>query len=60
MQERQIADMKARNDASQQYIQQVAGSGASTAEEIARLAELRDKGTISEEEFQSLKAKAIA
>jgi uncharacterized protein HemY len=60
MQERQIAEMKARNEATQQYIQQVAGTSTSTAEELARLADLRDKGTISEEEFQSLKAKAIA
>ena len=60
MQERQIAEMKARNEATQQYIQQVAGTGTSASEEIARLADLRDKGTITEEEFQSLKAKALA
>ena len=30
------------------------------AEEIARLTDLRDKGAITEDEFQSLKAKALA
>jgi hypothetical protein len=41
------------------YVQSVAGS-PSAADEIARLAELRDKGTLSEEEFQAAKAKALA
>jgi hypothetical protein len=46
-----------------QYVQQAAaatpGASASTADELAKLADLREKGVISEEEFQSLKAKAI-
>ena len=42
-------------------VQNVAGSdGRSTADEIARLADLRDRGAISEEEFQQAKAKAIS
>jgi hypothetical protein len=41
------------------YVQSVAGA-PSAADEIARLAELRDKGTLSEEEFQAAKAKALA
>jgi hypothetical protein len=60
MHERQIAELKAGSGATQQYIQHVAGTGRSAAEEIGRLAELRDKATISEEEFHSLKANAIA
>jgi len=42
------------------YVQSVAGSSTSAADEIARLAELRDKGTLSEEEFQAAKARALA
>jgi hypothetical protein len=42
-----------------QYVQNVAGSGGSAADEIARLADLRDRGVISEAEFQQGKAKAI-
>jgi hypothetical protein len=39
----------------------VAGtSTTSPADEIARLTELRDKGSITEDEFQKLKAKALA
>jgi ABC-type multidrug transport system fused ATPase/permease subunit len=45
-----------------QYVQQAAGSSStgSTADELAKLSDLREKGVISEEEFQSLKAKALA
>jgi putative oligomerization/nucleic acid binding protein len=44
-----------------QYVQSVATtSGGSGADELAKLADLRDKGVISEEEFQQAKAKALA
>ena len=60
MQERSIAAALAQDAATRRYIQSVAGSGpASAADEIARLSDLRDKGTITEEEFQQLKAKAL-
>jgi hypothetical protein len=36
------------------------GSGQSVADEIAKLVALRDKGAISEDEFNRLKAKAIS
>jgi hypothetical protein len=42
------------------YVQSVAGSSTSAADEIGRLAELRDKGALSEEEFQAAKAKVLA
>jgi hypothetical protein len=42
-----------------QYVQSAATSGGS-ADEIARLAELRDKGVINEAEFQQAKAKALS
>ena len=61
MQERSIAAALAQDAATRRYIQSVAGSGpASAADEIARLSDLRDKGTITEEEFQQLKAKALS
>jgi ABC-type multidrug transport system fused ATPase/permease subunit len=45
-----------------QYVQQAAAgtTTTSTADELAKLSDLREKGVISEEEFQSLKAKAMA
>ena len=42
------------------YVQSVAGSSTSAADEIGRLAELRDKGALSEEEFQAAKAKVLS
>ena len=43
-----------------QYVQNVSSSsGGGSADEIAKLADLRDKGVISEEEFQEAKAKAL-
>ncbi len=41
------------------YVQNVATSGGSSADEIARLAQLRDQGVLSEAEFQQAKAKAL-
>ncbi|MGE5210021.1 MAG: SHOCT domain-containing protein [Acidobacteriota bacterium] len=34
-------------------------SSAGAADEIAKAAELRDRGAITEEEFQALKSKAL-
>lgn len=56
------ADEAAREqDASmRRYVQSVASSdGGGAAEEIGRLADLREKGVISEAEFQQGKAKAL-
>jgi len=50
---------QAQDAAAQQYIREAAGTTKSPADEIARLAELKDKGTITDAEFQSLKAKAL-
>jgi hypothetical protein len=41
------------------YVRSVAPSSGGTAEEIARLADLRDQGVISEAEFQQAKTKAL-
>jgi hypothetical protein len=64
MHEHAIAQAQAQDQAMQSYIRDVAatsGSGSgSTADELARLADLRDKGVISEDEFQQLKAKTLA
>ena len=50
-----------RTPRTRQYIQSVAGSGgASTADEISRLADLKAKGVITDEEFATAKAKALS
>ena len=61
MGEHAIADAKARDEAAQAYIRQAAGtSGTSTAEELTKLAGLRDSGVINNEEFEAQKAKLLA
>jgi chemotaxis signal transduction protein len=59
MQEHQVEAAKQQDVAMRKYVQDVVSSDGSGAGEIARLADLRDKGVISEEEFQRGKAKAL-
>src|SRR5262245_41474043 len=62
MQERSLKQAADQEAQFRGYVQQVAGSGGGgggAADEIAKLADLRDKGVISEEEFQSAKSKAL-
>jgi hypothetical protein len=60
MQDRSMRDAANQEAQFREYVQDVAGSGgASAADEIARLADLRDKGVISDAEFQQAKAKAL-
>ena len=60
MQEHSMKEAQAQEAAMRQYVQNVAGSGGGgSADEIARLADLRDRGVISEAEFQQAKAKAL-
>jgi hypothetical protein len=59
MQEHSMKAAAEQEAAMRTYVQNVASSsGGSSADEIARLADLRDKGVLSEQEFQRAKAKA--
>jgi hypothetical protein len=60
MHEHAIQAAQAQDAQMRAYIQSVNTSGGGAADEIARLADLRDKGVISEEEFQAAKAKALS
>ena len=60
MQEHALEAAKAQDQAMRQYVQSVAPGPGSSADEIAKLADLRAQGVISEEEFQAAKAKALA
>jgi hypothetical protein len=60
MREHGMEDVQAADAAQRQYIESVVGNGGGgAAQEISRLADLRDKGVISEAEFQAAKAKAL-
>jgi hypothetical protein len=60
MQEHAMAAAQAQDAATRQYIQSVSGGGGSSAaDEIGRLADLKAKGVITEEEFQAGKSKAL-
>ena len=60
MTERQISRAKEMQAAQEQYIQQVAGTSTSPADQIANAKALLDSGTIDQSEFDTLKAKALA
>jgi hypothetical protein len=59
MHEHQIAAMQAQQAAVDDYIRSAAGTSASPADELQRLAGLRDSGVIDADEFARLKAKVI-
>jgi type VI protein secretion system component VasK len=61
MQARQAADYKRQDQQFREYVRDAAGSsGVSTADELTKLASLRDSGTITAEEFEAQKAKLLS
>ncbi|MEV6732526.1 MULTISPECIES: SHOCT domain-containing protein [unclassified Streptomyces] len=64
MTQRDVKQAKDNEAALQDYIRQTAGApsagGSGGADELAKLAELKAKGALSEEEFQQAKAKLLA
>jgi len=60
MAERNLAAMQAAQRDTDNYIRQVSASTTSPAEQIHKAKELLDSGAISQEEFDALKAKALA
>jgi ABC-type multidrug transport system fused ATPase/permease subunit len=60
MHERAVQQAQAQNDEVRSYIQQTAGTQPTTADQLAKLADLRNQGVITAEEFESQKAKILA
>jgi hypothetical protein len=60
MNERRQAQYKEAAAAQKAYIQSVAGADQSAADQIASAKTLLDNGTITQAEFDQLKAKALA
>ena len=60
MHEHAARDAQVQEQQFRQYVQEAAGSGESTAEQLSKLADLRDRGVITPAEFESQKAKILA
>jgi hypothetical protein len=60
MAERQAGEMRKAQVATDQYIKSVATQGSSPADQIASAKSLLDSGAITQQEFEQLKAKALA
>ena len=62
MHERAVQAAQAQDAALKEYVQSVAATsgGASTADELTKLADLRDKGVITADQFEAQKAKLLA
>jgi hypothetical protein len=60
MRDRDIAEAQAQQDAFKAYVQNAAGSGASTADELSKLSDLRSQGVITDAEFEQQKSKILA
>ena len=59
MQEHAIESAKQQDEAMRSYIQSVNASSSSGADELAKLADLKAKGTISDAEYEQMKAKIV-
>jgi hypothetical protein len=62
MYERDAKEMAAQKQAFDEYVRQAAGTGggASSADELTKLAALKDQGVLTEAEFAAQKAKLLA
>ena len=60
MSEHETEAARAQDAAARAYIQDAAGTSASAADELSRLADLKARGVIDDAEFQRLKANVVA
>lgn len=60
MAERSAAQARQFEQAQNEYIKSVAGGGGSPSDEIAKAKALLDAGTISQSEYDAIKAKALS
>lgn len=60
MAEHAVRDAQAQEEAFRSYVQETSGSSGGTADELAKLADLKSKGIISDAEFAQQKSKLLA
>ncbi len=59
MGEREAQHLREQQQAFDAYVRQAAGGGTSSADELARLSELKAKGVLSDAEFERAKEKVL-
>jgi hypothetical protein len=59
MADRAVTQSMQAQQATDTYIREVAGNGSGTADELAKLADLRNQGVLTTEEFDVQKAKLL-
>jgi hypothetical protein len=57
---RDLRQVREHEEAVRQYIQEAAGAGSTSVDELSRLSTLRDKGDLTQEEFEQAKIKLLA
>ncbi|QES03587.1 SHOCT domain-containing protein [Streptomyces venezuelae ATCC 10712] len=60
MGERELKRIRQNEEQFRSYVRETTGSGGGQAEELSRLAELKNSGAITEAEFTQAKAKVLA
>ncbi len=60
MSDRDYQEAQSQEQAFQAYVRNAAGTGGGSADELTKLAGLRDQGVITDAEFQAQKAKLLA
>jgi hypothetical protein len=60
MHERAEAQASAQQKAFDDYVKQAAGGGSSSADQLAKLADLKNQGALTDAEFEAQKAKLLA
>jgi Short C-terminal domain/Phospholipase_D-nuclease N-terminal len=60
MHERAATQAAQQQEAFDAYVKEAAGAGTSSAEQLAKLADLKQQGIITDAEFESQKAKILA
>ncbi len=60
MQERAVQQATQQQEAFDAYVKEAAGTGTDSTEQLAKLADLKQQGVITDAEFESQKAKILA
>lgn len=60
MQEHAVQAAKQQDEVFRQYVQDAAGGDGSSTDQLAKLADLRNRGVLTEEEFEQQKAKILS